>query len=450
MKYVKLFYVSDARVAVDLAQTGATAVANIINSNNYRLIANTLRTVASTLSSFLGGVSVLVNFVFTFLPTGPSIDQVVLEEMRAGFREVNSRLDSLKNDVESLRGHFAWALERYDLQSYLRHMNNLARDLNSLKQENASSSYLEMKKMEYRNYFENVYPGSRTIALFLINKSIYETYANSVNYDRRLVLNMTKTCMYYLAQLSELDLTCRIVLQDYNQHAIEMEKIYWDGIFREFQGNMLHVDNIVRDLWFSQAKEDITSFRLDKRNVDNGPFAIGLRDLLSEKYYWRDWVVVNYDKKAYGFDEHNMNENDPNVWLYLRDDDRPERNLVVASTSEISINLLHSVRSIGPEYNEAIGSELKSNCFEIYCDFSLCSANDTYDNERAKFLVDYIPTRLNPFTPSPLGVAFILVVESQYDAYNETDEPGRLYTKQDYEYCFKKFDVIVFPTLSIF
>ena len=84
--------------------------------------------------------------------------------------------------------------------------------------------------------------------------------------------------------------------------------------------------------------------------MNNSRFAEGLRDILSEKYYWRDWVVVTYDKDAWGFDKHNMNENDPNVWLYLRDGNRRERNLVVASTSEISRNL--SIHGIGSHFFE--------------------------------------------------------------------------------------------------
>ena len=230
MKY-DFFYVSGAQAAVDSARRGATGVQQFVNSNNFRFIANNLRTVASTLSSFLGGVSVLVKFVFTFMPTGPSIDQVVLEEMRAGFREVNSRLDSLKRDVESLRGHIDWVFERHSLEGYVYDMQVLSSDLNHLNQENASASYIERKIDEARNYFENVFPGRTTIALFLINKSFYERYARSVKYDRRQVLNMIKVAMYYLAQLSELDLTCRIVLLRYNQHDIDMEKIRWDGFF---------------------------------------------------------------------------------------------------------------------------------------------------------------------------------------------------------------------------
>ena len=108
---------------------------------------------------------------------------------------------------------------------------------------------LATKKGEARNYFEKVYPGSDSFATFLIDESIYETYARNVNYDRRLVLNMTKVSMYYLAQLSELDLTCRIVLQNRSEDYIEEEKNYWDGIFREFQENMREVDELVRDRW---------------------------------------------------------------------------------------------------------------------------------------------------------------------------------------------------------
>ena len=152
MKYAKrpyVFYVSDAQEVVSSVGREANTVARIINSNNYRVIANTVRNAASTLSSFLGGVNVLVNLVFTFLPEGQNIDQVLLEELREGFREVNSRLDSLEEDVESLRDHIEWNSVRDSIHGYVHQMNVLSRKVNSLKQNienNAPASYISNEK----------------------------------------------------------------------------------------------------------------------------------------------------------------------------------------------------------------------------------------------------------------------------------------------------------------
>ena len=220
--------------------------------------------------------------------------------------------------------------------------------------------------------------------------------------------------------------------------------------FRNFQRNVAMVDEEVRDRWFSQAREDIRSFRIDNRTMNNGPFARNLKDFLSGKYYWRDWVVVTYDRRAEGVDTQDMNDNDPNVWPYFQDRNRPERNLVVASTSEMSRNLLNNVRDIGSEFSDGKKGEYKSICLGSYLFCMpieiLCSADDAYENRRADFLVDYIPDRLIPPSPLQLGVALILVVETEYHAYVETDAPGRLYTKRPYFYCMKYFDVIVFLT----
>ena len=75
-----------------------------------------------------------------------------------------------------------------------------------------------------------------------------------------------------------------------------MKKDDWDRKIKQLVNKMESYDRIVTKRWRKQIKKDIRQKLAAWHGRSNSNFAKRLYDFLSEKFDWRDWHIVAYNK----------------------------------------------------------------------------------------------------------------------------------------------------------
>ena len=70
------------------------------------------------MSSFLGGVGTFTNIIFAILPTGPSIEEQLLENLQEGFGQVNLKIDQVLDEMGALKAYFEFLLVGQTFRQY--------------------------------------------------------------------------------------------------------------------------------------------------------------------------------------------------------------------------------------------------------------------------------------------------------------------------------------------
>ncbi|XP_048741510.2 uncharacterized protein LOC125655307 [Ostrea edulis] len=78
----------------------------------------------------------------------------------------------------------------------------------------------------------------------------------------------------------------------------KMEKNHWEKDIKEVLEKVKSVDAEVTDAWKDQRFRDLKDLSAQYKDDSNKEFADRLYEFYSEKYYWRDWVVIVYNKMA--------------------------------------------------------------------------------------------------------------------------------------------------------
>ncbi|XP_055999598.1 uncharacterized protein LOC130047894 [Ostrea edulis] len=114
------------------------------------------------------------------------------------------------------------------------------------------------------------------------------------NYDRK---KMQKLMVGYLGllimavkvNLAYLELTNR-------KASYKMEKSEWEKSIKMVLKKVKSVDEEVTNAWEHQRYKDLKDLSAQYKDDDHKGFADRLHRFYSEKHYWRDWVVIVYNK----------------------------------------------------------------------------------------------------------------------------------------------------------
>ena len=216
----------------------AEALTDVLTENNFKKVSESLHEALQILGPFLGGA--LANVIFEVLPTGPSIEERILEEMENGFNEANSKLDQLQDDIRGLNANFEWLLTAQTFTEYnldivsandkLEILANISILISELEQIDTTTpaptsapastpvtgatsiptthTPLQSWKITYEEKIEEFLDFCRDdiedhtkIGNALTPKSIFTTFNSAKGNDRRKLLNLGKTIMVLLSRV---------------------------------------------------------------------------------------------------------------------------------------------------------------------------------------------------------------------------------------------------------
>ena len=329
-----------------------------------------MRNAARNLSSFLGAVGSIVKFIFAIIPSGPD---PVMEALREGFLEINTKLDRLQDGITQLRTFIDWKSRETRLENYASKINAISEKLLLLEKIAANISVLSnirtptpAESEQLQNLTNHVYPyeinyvlndycrppnfvDHHEIASVMSDENLFSSHAYYYSNDRRKVLNMTQIAMYYLAQASQVHISC-LLLNNTHDAVIAHRKWQWEQIFIDFERVVREVDDDVKESWHDQARYlDIPKWFRDYRGINNADCVKRLEDELSAKYYWRNWVVAALPKDSIFFIRTDGNRRV--IWHWAPTDYGPETNILVMSVLEFSLD------DIGYIFNLSVTSD---------------------------------------------------------------------------------------------
>jgi hypothetical protein len=171
-------------------------------------------------------------------------------------------------------------------------------------------------------------------------------------YDRKTMQRVMAGCLGLLVtavkvKLAYLKLTNRL-------GAYHMEKGEWEKNIKAVLKKIKSVDEEVTDAWQYQKRLDLKDLSAQYKNDNNQMFANRLYEFYSKKYYWRDWVVIVYNKMAKSWTGKNGH-----VFKLCGGDEYLEkdgRNVITSSVpkEKAKINVGHYVDKLGSVKTDTI------------------------------------------------------------------------------------------------
>ncbi len=314
----------------------------------------------------LGSVGSLVNIFQGNFFGGGSSEPPWVQEMREQFKIVNRKLDRIESTLGDIKDLIEWGPYKEKSDEFLEAIASYARRLSELPAPGREERDHEVDDLvlDYRINGQGL---GVKLVLFLKNGEALQQYADYTKNHRQKMLKFMKVSLGRMMQAAEMDIAFLTLQSAENDPVLksrtEHKAALWCGYFAEVQLKMAEIDNQVKNAWEGQAKyidipEFIEEHDTDKMNDVN--FANKLLDFLNEKYYWRNWIVIVYEK-GMGEEYHRMSGF---YWLWLS---LEERNLVVSSVSKRSSALysIDIISAVQPAKNTFAGID-DCEAYDVY------------------------------------------------------------------------------------
>ena len=251
-----------------------TSITDVIKDNNPRKMIGFIKKSAKVLSSAFTALGIAIDIIFLFVTKGPSPMQL---EMRESFKQVNRKLDQIKDQITDLSNHIDWKLKESTFQEkYALTIITLSEKLDYLVDYEPESEAFESKKREIIRYCDSHFR-SHEFFNFLTNYDFFESFVSSSKNDRSKVLDKMKVVLYYVTQASKLDAAC-LHLKGEPQGRLDQEEKRWHEHFSELEQLMTKTDDQVKNAWHAQARStDIPKYLRNNVRKSHRDFVIGLQ-----------------------------------------------------------------------------------------------------------------------------------------------------------------------------
>ncbi|XP_062595443.1 uncharacterized protein LOC134256790 [Saccostrea cucullata] len=156
------------------------------------------------------------------------------------------------------------------------------------------SRFIKAFEVSYQSAAQKIYNGIMTKRSFTDN--IPDEAMAYTNYDRKKMQSVMAGCTALLMTAVKINLA---YLELTNRKAsYKMEKTIWEANIKKVLQKGKCVDKKVANAWETQKTEDLKMLSAQHKDDNHAQFAKRLYDFYTKKYYWRDWVVIVYNKMA--------------------------------------------------------------------------------------------------------------------------------------------------------
>ncbi len=222
-----------------------------------------------------------------------------LKEIRLQFNLVNEKLDRIENKLHDLEALIHWVPYKQVFIDIRRKIRAYRRQLRELPAPGDATWQLKKNKL-LQDYNTNAgYDLGGKLFDFFTDLDALTKYKHYLENDRPKIINSMLASYGYLMEAAEMEMSFIYLESPSNRTSVEKEwLVKWCNRFENVELQFAKIDNMVKNAWSSQAKEDIIEFikQNDNDRTANAVFATQLQRKLQEKFYWRSWIVIVYDK----------------------------------------------------------------------------------------------------------------------------------------------------------
>ncbi|VDH95786.1 Hypothetical predicted protein [Mytilus galloprovincialis] len=266
--------------------------------------ADVLRKIGKNVGPYLGAIGPFIGFVSAFFQT-ESAELSYLKEM---MKYIDKRFDQMDKRFDTIEKMIKWNVVQVNFGQIEQRIQATAREYRYLyivplaAVENRKKIFIKNYESDYQNSGTKLYQS-------IVNKQgmFQEDLGTSVmrytDRDRRKTQLFLLGVMQLILQATKIELA---YLFSYKyDHNANFMKSQWINRTENVRTKFKDIDDQCIRAYFDKSKRDIDEYSAKNYGKPHKQFATELYNLLAEKYYWRDWIVVSYNPIS-GHDKHML------------------------------------------------------------------------------------------------------------------------------------------------
>ena len=264
------------------------ATERFIEDINRGEFATVVQELYNTMSPYLG---VLTNVIKETTANNIVSNQSVESEL---FESINQKLDEVILQFEELKKLIRWPAVQSTFATCETNIHTVFDHFKLIFQ--AQSSGMNQQKQLFINSYDHYYDDcGRNLSMGFIlddkaNQGFLRTVMNYTEYNRG------EMRIFMLGTLKFLLMAANVQLGYMTIHGpssnIPWYRQQWEVRFQQIQEKMKMIDVELKNNYLVQSLKDIDTFAKNNLELSNPMFARYLYQEFSEKYFWRDWLVV--------------------------------------------------------------------------------------------------------------------------------------------------------------
>ncbi|CAH1802461.1 unnamed protein product [Owenia fusiformis] len=276
---------------------GFEAGKEILDYINQKDFAKTLTKVAASTAPFLGALGPFLGFVLAFIPSADSAELAYMKDMMKKIDNRFNKVDSRFNDIERL----------IDWTKVAVNFGQIEQNINAM-------------HSQYITLYTTTPPTANSKQIFIVNyNSVYQLSAlklyQAITQNQGVFQeNLGRSVMRYTANDRKKTQDFLLGILRLLLQAVEIELAYyhvngfealaetntatWNTRIQTVKSNYETIDRAVRDKYYEQAGVDIRKFSADMYGQSHEKFVTDGYNMLTQKFYWRDWFLVAYNLRT--------------------------------------------------------------------------------------------------------------------------------------------------------
>ena len=384
------------------------AIAKFISSGDFK---ETMRTIGTSVGKYLGVLGPFMGLVLSFVPASDSAELNYMKDM---MKDIDTRFDRLDSRFDEIGRKIDWIGEEVTFSQL--EMNILTMALEYELVYEVSSEHTADQKAHFVRRYDNDYDSSGSklyqacVGSFIFSENLGKAVMSKTNNDRKETNIYLLGTMQLLLQAAKIEIAYLKARDSSTEHLTSV----WEQRILEVKNKFDEVDRDVALMYKDQSGIDIDDYAAEKSDLSNEDFSAGLYDILSGKFYWKDWFVVIYNP-IWGWDKHTVSTQDGHIKFRQNG-----RNIVVSCTDKSSPILdLNAARTS----LEACNNNPRCSLFP-YPDFKCVSDHISYydrcyDDVEAKHIFRDIQ--------KPVGEKGMGVIKLGSDVWYRYDDDHRVF-----------------------
>ncbi|XP_048752366.2 uncharacterized protein LOC125663955 [Ostrea edulis] len=247
------------------------------------------------IAPFLAAIGPIMDIITMFLPKQEDPTLKYLKEqfskVDSNFRNMERLFVEVKNLVreKGLNAQFSEIEQNIHALSYRLHMLMTApKDA----VEGQKARFIQAFETSYHSAAKKIYDAITKERAF--TDSIPKEAMQYTSNDRKKVQKIMTGSLALLLSAVKVNLAYLKVTK--KDASYEMEKTQMDKFIREAAQKIKDVDTEVTNKWTTQRFTDLKDLSAQYKGDNHGQFANRLYSFYTEKYYWREWVVLVYNE----------------------------------------------------------------------------------------------------------------------------------------------------------
>ena len=283
-------------IAFDPSQiTDTLSLANdlggFIESQDFSKTASKL---ISTVSPFLGIIGSVLSFAFGFLNSGPSAELLAIQRL---YHEVSTRFDRIDQQFAAVTREIQWVSIEAHYGTFESTIHSIGDAYGHLTNSKSKAEY-EARKFLFKDAFrsynkagEQIYDGIMGQSN-MFNAPIFDEAITHLKWDRKKIQEFMLGVTKLLINAAAIEVAYYQLINPSTAPFIQHD---WEVRFEHLQSTMLAVDNRLATKFGNQVHLDVEEYISHHEHDSNCDITNKLHDIISKKYYWRNWLVVTTD-----------------------------------------------------------------------------------------------------------------------------------------------------------